>query len=160
MRPQLLACAVLLRLHPLPLIYTPSYEFSVSFAGVAFGTATGLRRAKHLHVAGALLPILWREGGAIAVVRRLALGAAATSDTHSSAVSDAASDSWFVSASVCRRCRACSQPLVSRQRAYILWLEPPSAGSCQFTAGRGSVVCCVPKLLRGCTLRVMTTARL
>ena len=39
--PQLLACAVLLRLHPLPLIYTPSYEFSVSFAGVAFGTATG-----------------------------------------------------------------------------------------------------------------------
>ena len=71
---QLLCCVVLLRLHPLPLIYTPSYEFSVSFAGVAFGTATGLRRAKHLHVAGALLPVLWRQGGVIAVVRRLALG--------------------------------------------------------------------------------------
>jgi len=42
--PQLLACAVLLRLHPLPLIYTPSYEFSVSFAGVAFGSATGALR--------------------------------------------------------------------------------------------------------------------
>jgi hypothetical protein len=75
---QLLCCVVLLRLHPLPLIYTPSYEFSVSFAGVAFGTATGLRRAKHLHVAGALLPLLWREGGAIAVIRRLALGTLCT----------------------------------------------------------------------------------
>ena len=39
--------------------------------------AAGLRRAKHLHVAGALLPILWQEGGALAVLRRLALGAAA-----------------------------------------------------------------------------------
>ena len=34
----------MLRLHPKPLIYTPSYEFSVSFAGVAFGVATGALR--------------------------------------------------------------------------------------------------------------------
>ena len=47
----------------------------MSFAGVAFGVATGLRRAKHLHSTGPLLPVLWEQGGALAVVRRLALGA-------------------------------------------------------------------------------------
>lgn len=72
---QLLMWVLLLRLHPKPLIYTPSYEYSVSFAGVAFGVATGLRRAKHLHSTGALLPVLWEQGGALAVVRRLTLGA-------------------------------------------------------------------------------------
>lgn len=71
---QLVCWALMLRLHPKPLAFTPSYEYSVSFAGVAFGLATGLRRAKHLHHVGALLPLLWREGGAIAVGRRLVLG--------------------------------------------------------------------------------------
>ena len=64
----------MLRLHPRPLIFTPSYEYSVSFAGVAFGLATGLRRAKHLHHVGALLPVLLNQGGALAVGRRLGLG--------------------------------------------------------------------------------------
>ena len=71
---QLLMWTLMLRLHPKPLIYTPSYEYSVSFAGVAFGVATGLRRAKHLHSTGALLQVLWEQGGALAIVRRLALG--------------------------------------------------------------------------------------
>ena len=74
---QLLLWTLMLRLHPKPLIYTPSYAYSVSFAGVAFGVATGLRRAKHLHSTGPLLLALWQQGGALAIVRRLALGEAA-----------------------------------------------------------------------------------
>ncbi len=74
---QLLLWTLMLRLHPKPLIYTPSYEYSVSFAGVAFGVATGLRRAKHLHSIDPLLLALWRQGGTLAIARRLALGAAA-----------------------------------------------------------------------------------
>ncbi len=72
---QLLLWTLMLRLHPKPLIHTPSYQYSVSFAGVAFGVATGLRRAKHLHSTGPLLLALWRQAGALAIVRRLALGA-------------------------------------------------------------------------------------
>ncbi|KDD74787.1 hypothetical protein H632_c1074p0, partial [Helicosporidium sp. ATCC 50920] len=33
----LAACTLLLRLHPRPLVYTPSYEYSTSFLGVFFG---------------------------------------------------------------------------------------------------------------------------
>ena len=79
---QLLLWTLMLRLHPKPLIYTPSYEYSVSFAGVAFGVATGLRRAKHLHSTGALLLVLWEQGGALAIVRRLVLGAPQPPDVN------------------------------------------------------------------------------
>ena len=43
--------------------------------GVRVPQAAGLRRAKHLHSTGPLLLALWQQGGALAIVRRLALGA-------------------------------------------------------------------------------------
>lgn len=65
---------VLLRLHPRPLTYTPSFEYTVSFAGVSFGIAASMRRASgflpYLREAPALLTV-W---GTFFALRRLATG--------------------------------------------------------------------------------------
>lgn len=45
-----LTCALLLRLHPRPLVHTPSYEASATFLGACTGVAVGVWRSGGAHV--------------------------------------------------------------------------------------------------------------
>ncbi|GAB4814216.1 hypothetical protein N2152v2_001262 [Parachlorella kessleri] len=51
---------ILLRLHPRPVAYTPSYEYSTSFMGVTFGATTAVSRLyKQYHAAPIQLQQVW-----------------------------------------------------------------------------------------------------
>lgn len=73
---QLIVLAVFLKLHPLPLQHTPSYENSVIFAGVSLGNLAGLRMA---HTTSSILAQsnavqLTTALGILRLLRRLAVG--------------------------------------------------------------------------------------
>lgn len=72
---QALLSLVLLRLHPRPVAHTPSYDFTVSFMGVAFGMNAAVARchARFLtpHVQ---LAALWAHGP-LWLARRVVAGA-------------------------------------------------------------------------------------
>ena len=76
---QLTVCAVLLKVHPKPLKHTPSFEFTTSFLGVAFGVAVGVNTAFEagLYDQASLVQHVFTAEGGIAVLRRLALGGSA-----------------------------------------------------------------------------------
>jgi hypothetical protein len=72
---QLAACCILLKLAPLPLKHTPSYEFTTSFLGVAFGISMGINASyRHGYLSGSLVPRLVSLDGLIAIARRVAVG--------------------------------------------------------------------------------------
>ena len=75
---QLLACTVLLRLHPKPLVHTPSYEFTASFFGVCWGLIIGLSRCgipcQTEYRPGASLQLLSTLPGWLLVLKRTLLG--------------------------------------------------------------------------------------
>lgn len=72
---QALFSMIFLRLHPKPLNYTPSYEFTVSFVGVGFGVVTGVARTYSKNaVVDSLFPILLSQQGLVIMARRMFLG--------------------------------------------------------------------------------------
>ena len=75
---QLMACTVLLRLHPKPLVHTPSYEFTASFFGVCWGLIIGLSRCglpcQTEYRPGASLQLLSTVPGWLLVLKRTLLG--------------------------------------------------------------------------------------
>lgn len=76
----LMACTVLLRLHPKPLVHTPSYEFTASFFGVCWGLIIGLSRCgipcQTEYRPGASLQLLSTVPGWLLVLKRTLLGLA------------------------------------------------------------------------------------
>lgn len=78
---------LLLKLHPLPLKHTPSYENSVIFAGVALGCLAGMRLA---HSSSSMvLPseagLMTSAHGLLRLARRLAVGVCSASLLQDSA---------------------------------------------------------------------------
>lgn len=71
----LLFSLIELRLHPTPMKHTPTYEFTVSFAGAAAGCSVGMARTWAVQfVPGVLIRSM--PFGAIWLARRIALGLA------------------------------------------------------------------------------------
>ena len=65
-----------LRLHPKPMQYTPSYEFTVSFVGVGFGTVSGTARTvASYEVFNRMGPHLLTQQGVLFILRRMFVGA-------------------------------------------------------------------------------------
>ena len=79
-------CAILLRLHPRPLVHTPSYEASATFLGACTGVAVGMWRSGGAHlVEGGSTSLPWGSGGfavAAVVVLRLVCGFAIVGVVH------------------------------------------------------------------------------
>lgn len=72
---QALISLVLLRLHPRPVAFTPSYEFTVSFMGVAFGMCSAVCRVHtHFLTPPIQLAAIWSHGP-LWVARRVVTGA-------------------------------------------------------------------------------------
>lgn len=73
---QLLLSAIFLKLHPLPLQHTPSYENSVIFGGVSLGCLLGLRFQQHTLKLVALseTKLLSTGWGLAMLARRLVIG--------------------------------------------------------------------------------------
>lgn len=73
---QLLLSAVFLKLHPLPLQHTPSYENSVIFGGVALGCLAGMRFSHQIAVLKAIPEerLLTSGLGLLKLARRALLG--------------------------------------------------------------------------------------
>lgn len=72
---QALISLVLLRLHPRPVAHTPSYEFSVSFGGVAFGLVAAVSRVHARYFEPFIqLGAVWAHGP-LWLARRVVTGA-------------------------------------------------------------------------------------
>ena len=73
---QALCSMLFLRLHPKPMQYTPSYEFTVSFVGVGFGTVSGTARTvASYEVFNRMGPHLLTQQGVLFILRRMFVGA-------------------------------------------------------------------------------------
>jgi len=87
-------CALLLRLHPRPLVHTPSYEASATFLGACTGVAIGVWRSGGAHlVRGGAGSLPWGKGPAAvaaAAALRLACGFATVGVVHVAAKAVAA----------------------------------------------------------------------
>lgn len=74
---QALASIVFLRLHPMPLRHTPSYEFTASFGGVCWGLVVGMSRQHLIYThnsPGRFAQIIQSRAGVIALLQRVSLG--------------------------------------------------------------------------------------
>ena len=77
---QVLASIVFLRLHPMPLRHTPSYEFTTSFGGVCWGIVIGVSRQYRVYLQnqpGRFAQIIQTRAGMLALLQRIALGTCA-----------------------------------------------------------------------------------
>ncbi len=81
---QLLLSAIFLKLHPLPLQHTPSYENSVIFGGVSLGRLAGVHFAEQrLHqFAPPDAKLLTTSWGLMRLGRRLVIGLSETSSPN------------------------------------------------------------------------------
>lgn len=81
---QLALSAVFLKLHPLPLLHTPSYENSVIFGGVSLGCLLGVRFQHHTIKLVALseTALLSTPFGLYRLARRLFVGESVSSSSH------------------------------------------------------------------------------
>ncbi|KFM24438.1 Dihydrosphingosine 1-phosphate phosphatase YSR3 [Auxenochlorella protothecoides] len=141
----LLVSLVALRLHPRPLEYTPSYEFTASFLGASSGVVAGSARTWPAHHAPGILLSRVAAAGAPAAARRVALGLA------------------MVAAAKAAARVACAMLLPLLYRFFpttlrALW-QPPVADMCAPGAKRDPRLAALPHTAAGVPWDVEITAR-